>query len=325
MIPVNAIPVCSKIPKVSIIGAGNVGKTLGQRIVERNLANVCLLDILEGLPQGVALDLMEARGLELHNRTIVGTNEYQDTVNSDVVVITAGIARKPGMTREDLLKINAKIVTEAAQKSLIHSPNALYLVITNPLDVMSYLVWKTTNLSATKVVGMAGVLDSSRLQAFIAMELGVSFNDVQSMVLGGHGDLMLPLPRYCTVSGIPITELMDTATIDRLVQRTRDGGAEIVKLLKTGSAYYAPASSAFHMIESVLLSQSRLLPAAVYLQGEYGLNDVYLGVPCRLGCSGIEQIIEINLTDEEKQALHNSARSVRDNINLALKELGIRN
>jgi malate dehydrogenase len=190
---------------------------------------------------------------------------------------------------------------------------------------MSYLVWKTTNLSATKVVGMAGVLDSSRLQAFIAMELGVSFNDVQSMVLGGHGDLMLPLPRYCTVSGIPITELMDTATIDRLVQRTRDGGAEIVKLLKTGSAYYAPASSAFHMIESVLLSQSRLLPAAVYLQGEYGLNDVYLGVPCRLGCSGIEQIIEINLTDEEKQALHNSARLVRDNINLALKELGIKN
>lgn len=321
MTPFNPIPVCSKIPQVSIIGAGNVGKTLAQRIIERNLANVCLLDIVEGLPQGIALDLMEARGLELHNRNILGTNEYLDTANSDVVVITAGIARKPGMTREDLLKINAKIVTDAAQKCLVYSPNALYLVITNPLDVMTYLVWKATNLPPSKVVGMAGVLDSSRLQAFIAMELGVSFNDVQSMVLGGHGDLMLPLPRYCTVSGIPITELMDTATIDRLVQRTRDGGAEIVKLLKTGSAYYAPASSAFHMIESVLLNQSRLLPAAVYLQGEYGLNDIYLGVPCRLGCCGVEQIIEINLTDEEKQTLHNSARSVRDNINLALKEL----
>ncbi|MBL1211262.1 malate dehydrogenase [Geminocystis sp. GBBB08] len=312
------LPLCNKFPKVSIIGAGNVGKTLAQRIIERNLANACLLDIVEGLPQGIALDLMEARGLELHNRNIIGTNDYQDTANSDVVVITAGVARKPGMSREDLLKINAKIVTEAAQKCLVYSPNALYLVITNPLDVMTYLVWKTTNLPCEKVVGMAGVLDSARLQAFIAMELGVSVTDVQSMVLGGHGDLMLPLPRYCTVSGIPITELLDDITINKLVQRTRDGGAEIIKLLKTGSAYYAPASSAFYMIESVLLNQSRLLPAAVYLQGEYGLNDLYLGVPCRLGCSGVEQILQLNLTDEEKQALQISARSVRDNINLAL-------
>ncbi|BAQ62833.1 malate dehydrogenase [Geminocystis sp. NIES-3708] len=315
------LPVCSKIPKVSIIGAGNVGKTLAQRVIEHNLADVCLLDIVEGLPQGIALDLMEARGIELHNRNIIGTNEYQNTIDSDVIVITAGIARKPGMTREDLLKINAKIVTEAAQKCFIYSPDALYLVITNPLDVMTYLVWKTTDLPSHKVVGMAGVLDSSRLQTFIAMELGVSVNDVQGMVLGGHGDLMLPLPRYCTVSGIPITELMDTVTIERLVQRTRDGGAEIVKLLKTGSAYYAPASSAFQMIESVLLNQSQLLSAAVYLQGEYGLNDIYLGVPCRLGCYGVEQIIEINLTDEEKRTLYDSARSVRDNINLALEQL----
>ncbi|WP_373480789.1 malate dehydrogenase [Geminocystis sp.] len=317
-------PLCNKFPKVSIIGAGNVGKTLAQKVIESNLADACLLDIVEGLPQGIALDLTQATGLEFHHRSIVGTNDYKDTVNSDVVVITAGIARKPGMTRNDLLKINAKIVTEAAQKCLVYSPNALYLVITNPLDVMTYLVWKTTNLPANKVVGMAGVLDSTRLQAFIAMELGVSFNDVQSMVLGGHGDLMLPLPRYCTISGIPITELMDTETIERLVQRTRDGGAEIVKLLKTGSAYYAPASSAFHMIESVLLNQSRLLPAAVYLQGEYGLKDIYLGVPCRLGCGGVEQIVEINLTDEERKILHNSARSVRDNIDLALEQLGMK-
>ncbi|BAQ64840.1 malate dehydrogenase [Geminocystis sp. NIES-3709] len=312
-------------PKVSIIGAGNVGKTLAQRIVEHNLADVCLLDIVEGLPQGIALDLMEARGLELHTRKVVGTNDYQDTANSDVIVITAGIARKPGMNREDLLKINGKIVTEAAQKCVNYSPNALYLVITNPLDVMTYLVWKTTDLATSKVVGMAGVLDSARLQAFIAMELGVSFNDVQGMVLGGHGDLMLPLPRYCTVSGIPITELMDESTINRLVQRTRDGGAEIVKLLKTGSAFYAPASSAYYMIESVLLNQSRLLPAAVYLQGEYGLNDIFLGVPCRLGYCGVEQVLEINLTTKEIDALQESARSVRDNIDLALTQLTINN
>lgn len=309
-------------PKVSIIGAGNVGKTLAQRIVEHNLADVCLLDIVEGLPQGIALDLMEARGLELHTRNVIGSNNYQDTANSEVVVITAGIARKPGMSREDLLKINGKIVTEAAQKCVNFSPDALYLVITNPLDVMTYLVWKTTNLPTSKVVGMAGVLDSSRLQAFIAMELGVSFNDVQGMVLGGHGDLMLPLPRYCTVSGIPITELMDKETINRLIQRTRDGGAEIVKLLKTGSAFYAPASSAYYMIESVLLNQSRLLPAAVYLQGEYGLRDIFLGVPCRLGYCGVEEVLEINLTEEETRALHDSARSVRGNIDRALTELG---
>jgi len=311
-------PLCSKFPKVSIIGAGNVGRTVAQRVIERNLADVYLLDILEGLPQGIALDLMSARGLESHNRKIIGTNDYTDTAGSDIILITAGLPRKPGMSRDDLLKINSKIVTEVAQKCLEYSPDAIYVVITNPLDVMTYLVWKTTNLPPQKVIGMAGVLDSARLQTFIAMELGVSITDVQGMVLGGHGDLMLPLPRYCTVSGIPITQLMDEDTIDRLVQRTRDGGAEIVQLLKTGSAYYAPASSACYMIEAMLLNQSRLLPAAVYLQGEYGLNDIYLGVPCRLGCGGVEEILEINLTDEEKEALHRSARSVRDNINLAL-------
>lgn len=311
-------PLCSKFPKVSIIGAGNVGRTVAQRVIERNLADACLLDIVEGLPQGIALDLMSARGLESHNRKIIGTNNYIDTAGSDIILITAGLPRKPGMSRDDLLKINSKIVTEVAQKCVEYSPDAIYVVITNPLDVMTYLVWKTTNLPPQKVIGMAGVLDSARLQTFIAMELGVSITDVQGMVLGGHGDLMLPLPRYCTVSGIPITQLMAEDTIDRLVQRTRDGGAEIVQLLKTGSAYYAPASSACYMIEAMLLNQSRLLPAAVYLQGEYGLNDLYLGVPCRLGCGGVEEILEINLTDDEKEALHRSARSVRDNINLAL-------
>ncbi len=308
-------------PKVSIIGAGNVGRTLAQRILEHNLADVCLLDIVEGLPQGIALDLTEAKSVELHNRKITGTNSYEDTANSNIIVITAGIARKPNMTREDLLKINAQIVIEAAQKSVIHSPNAIYIVITNPLDVMTYLVWKTIKLSPEKVIGMAGVLDSARLQAAISIELGVSITDVHAMVLGGHGDLMLPLPRYCTVSGVPITELIDSDTIDRLTQRTRDGGAEIVKLLKTGSAYFAPASSACVMVESILLNQSRLLPAAVYLQGEYGLNDIFLGVPCRLGFNGIEQILQLHLTQEEKEALQVSAVSVRKNLDLVMQDL----
>jgi malate dehydrogenase len=311
-------PITCKSPKVTVIGAGNVGRTLAQRIAEHNLADVCLLDIVEGLPQGIALDLTEAAGLELHNRKISGTNDYADTAGSDIVVITAGIARKPGMSREDLLKTNANIVAEAAQKSVVHSPNAIYIVVTNPLDVMTYLVWKATGLEPNRVMGMAGVLDSARFQAFIAMELGVSITDVHAMVLGGHGDLMLPLPRYCSVSGVPLTELMDSDTIDRLAERTRNGGAEIVKLLKTGSAYYAPASSACYMIESILLNESRFLPAAVYLQGQYGLNDIYLGVPCRLGCKGVEQILDLELTDTEKEALHVSAKSVRENIDLVM-------
>ncbi|MGK7917388.1 MAG: malate dehydrogenase [Prochloraceae cyanobacterium] len=316
-----ASPISCRSPLVSIVGAGKVGSTLTQRIAEKNLADVILVDIVEGLPQGIALDLTEAQGIELHDSRIIGTSNYADTAGSDIVVITAGLARKPGMSREDLMQTNAKIVVDVAKQTIAYSPNALFLVITNPLDVMTYLVWQTTNLPHQKVMGMAGVLDSSRLQTFIAMELGVSTADVSAMVLGGHGDLMLPLPRYCTVRGVPITELMDAATIERLFERTRYGGAEIVKLLQTGGAYFAPASSACLMVEAILRDQSRLLPAAAYLKGEYGIEDIFLGVPCRLGCQGIEQILEVKLTEAEQKALKVSASSVRQNLKLALASL----
>ncbi|MDJ0508475.1 MAG: malate dehydrogenase [Crocosphaera sp.] len=307
--------------RVAIMGAGNVGRTLAQRIIEKNLANVVLLDVIEGLPQGVALDLMEAQGLEQHNCEVMGTTDYQETAGADIVVITAGRARTPGISRDDLLAINAKIVSEVAEKAFKHSPNAIFIVITNPLDVMTYLTQKVTGLPPQRVMGMAGVLDSSRLQTFLAMELGVSTANVTAMVLGGHGDLMVPLPAYCTVNGIPITQLLDSKTIDRLLERTRNGGAEVVKLLKTGGAYYAPASSACIMIETILKNQSRLLPTAAYLQGEYGLNDIYIGVPCVLACGGVKEILEVKLTSQEQEALKISAASVRNNVNLALKSL----
>lgn len=302
------------VPRVSVIGAGNVGSTLAQRIVEKNLADVVLLDVVEGRPQGIALDLMEAQGPEGHSRQIIGTNDYADTAESDVIVITAGLPRKPGMTREDLLQTNARIVADVTRQAIAHSPEALLITITNPLDVMTYLAWKVSGLPPRNIMGMAGVLDSSRFEAFIALELGVPVVDVNAMVLGGHGDLMVPLPRYSTVSGIPITELMDAATIERLVERTRNGGAEVVKLMKTGGAYYAPASSACLMVESILFNQSRILPAAAYLQGEYQLQDLFLGVPARLGRQGVQSILELRLSDAELAALHTSAQSVRSNI-----------
>ncbi len=314
-------PIICKSSQVTIIGAGKVGSTLAQRLAEKDLTDVVLFDIVEGLPQGIALDLMEAQGLELHNCKVKGTNDYADTVGSNIIIITAGIARKPGMTRDDLLKTNAKIVTHAAQKALEYSPNAILIVITNPLDVMTYLAWKTTGIDSRRVMGMAGVLDSARLQTFIAMELNLPPSDIHTMVLGGHGDLMLPLPRYCTVSGMPITELMSESTIERLIERTRQGGAEIVKLLKTGSAYFAPSSSACLMVEMILKQQPRLLTAAAYLQGEYGLNDLFLGVPCRLGCQGVENVFEVNLTQAEKATLNASAQSVQENIKIALASL----
>lgn len=307
--------------RVSVIGSGNVGATLAQRIAERDLADVILLDIVAGRPQGVALDLMEARGIEGHDRRIMGTNNYADTHGSDVVVITAGLPRRPGMSRDDLLKTNAGIVVEATKQVLEHSPNAVLVVVTNPLDVMTYLSWKVSGLPPHQVMGMAGILDSARFQTFIALELGVSSADVDAMVLGSHGDLMVPLPRYSTVNGIPITELLDADTIDRLVERTRNGGAEIVELMQTGGAYYAPASSAYVMVEAILLNQHRLLPIASYLQGEYGLQDIFIGVPARLGCSGIESILQLNLTEVEQAALYKSAEAVRQNIDQALNLL----
>jgi len=304
--------------RVAIIGSGNVGSTLAQRIAERNLANVVLLDIVDGRPQGVALDLLEARGIEGHDRQIVGTTDYAMTAGSDVVVITAGLPRRPGMSRDDLLKTNAAIVVEAAQKAIAQSPNAIFIVVTNPLDVMTYLAWKATGLPPERVMGMAGILDSARFQTFIALELGVSTADVSAMVLGSHGDLMVPLPRYSTVNGIPITELLDADTIARLVHRTRNGGAEIVELMQTGGAYYAPASSTCVMVETILLNKSRLLPIASYLRGEYQLNDIFIGVPTRLGCGGAESVLELQLSDSELQALHRSAAVVRQGIDRAM-------
>lgn len=300
--------------RVSIIGAGKVGSTLAQRIAEKNLADVVLLDIVEGWPQGVALDLMQARGVERHDRQIVGTNHYTDTANSNIIVIAAGIPRKPGINREDLIKINARIVTEAAKSAIAHSPEAILIVVTNPLDIMTYLAWEATGLPKHRVMGMAGILDSARFQTFIAMELGVSIAEVNATVLGSHGDLMVPLPRYSTVNGIPIAQLMDAGAIDRIVQRTRHGGAEIVGLMKTGSAYFAPASSTCLMVESILLNQSRLLPCSVYLDGEYGVQNIFLGVPCRLGYQGVEQVVELELSDTEKAALIESGKVVSQNI-----------
>ncbi|QKD82672.1 malate dehydrogenase [Thermoleptolyngbya sichuanensis A183] len=304
--------------RVAIIGSGNVGSTLAQRIAERNLANVVLLDIVDGRPQGVALDLLEARGIEGHDRQIVGTTDYAMTAGSDVVVITAGLPRRPGMSRDDLLKTNAAIVMEAAQKAIAHSPNAIFIVVTNPLDVMTYLAWKATGLPPERVMGMAGILDSARFQTFIALELGVSTADVSAMVMGSHGDLMVPLPRYSTVNGIPITELLDADTIARLVHRTRNGGAEIVELMQTGGAYYAPASSTCVMVETILLNKSRLLPIASYLRGEYRLSDIFIGVPTRLGCGGAESVLELQLSDSELKELHSSAAVVRQGIDRAM-------
>lgn len=314
----SGVPITCQSTRVAIIGAGKVGSTLAQRLVEKNLADVVLLDVVPGLPQGIALDLMEARGIERHNRHIAGTTDYADTAGSVIVVITAGRPRLPGMSREDLTATNARIVMEAARRAIAHSPDAILIVVTNPLDVMTYLAWQASGLPPRRVIGMAGVLDSARFQTFIAMVLGASTTDISAMVLGGHGDRMVPLPRYSTVSGIPITDLLPQETVTQLIERTRHGGAEIVELMQTGSAYFAPASSVALMVEAILLNQSRLLPASAYLQGEYGLQDVFIGVPCRLGCRGVEDLMELNLTKAESAALRASAQSVRENIEQAL-------
>jgi len=299
-------------PKLAVIGAGMVGSTTAQRLAEKELGDIVLTDIVEGMPQGKALDLMEAAPVEGYNARITGTNDIADIAGADLVVVTAGLPRKPGMSRDDLLRKNAEIVRGLADSIKRHTPGAFVIVVTNPLDVMTHLVYERTGFDSRKVMGMAGVLDSARLRAFIAMELGVSVNNVGAMVLGGHGDSMVPLPRYSTVSGVPITELMPPERIEALVDRTRKGGAEIVGLLKQGSAYYAPSASAACMAASIIRDEKRLLPAAVRLSGQYGLNDVFAGVPVKLGSQGVEEIIELELTDTEMSALHESAEKVRN-------------
>jgi malate dehydrogenase len=298
--------------KVTVVGAGNVGATLAQRIADRELADVVLIDIVEGMPQGKGLDMMEATPVEGSDARVIGTNDYKDTAGSDVVVITAGIARKPGMSRDDLLQTNYKIVKECTERTAGHSPNAILIVVSNPLDAMCQVALKVSGFPRHRVFGMAGILDSARMRAFIAMELGVSVENTHAFVLGGHGDTMVPLPRYSTVAGIPITELLPKDRIDAIVKRTRGGGAEIVSLLKTGSAYYAPSSSAAEMVDAVLKDKHKVLPCACYLEGEFGIDGLYVGVPAQLGAKGVEKVWEIQLTAEEKAALDKSAAAVKE-------------
>lgn len=301
--------------KVTVIGAGNVGATCAQRLVDKELANeVVLVDVIEGVPQGKGLDMFEATPVEKTDVKVVGTNGYDETANSDIIILTAGIARKPGMSRDDLMNTNSGIVKSCTEQAVAKSPRSIIIVVSNPLDVMTYVAWKVSGFEKHRVIGMAGVLDAARFRSFIAMELNVSVEDVNAFVLGGHGDSMVPLPRYSTVAGIPITELMSKETVDKLVTRTRNGGIEIVNFLKTGSAYYAPSSSAVLMAESIIKNKRRILPCAVYLQGEYGITDNFVGVPVKLGKKGIEEIIQIKLTADEQAALNKSAEEVKSQI-----------
>jgi malate dehydrogenase len=298
--------------KITVIGAGNVGATSAQRIVDKELANeVVLVDVIEGMPQGKALDISESSPIEGTDTKIIGTNSYEATAHSDIILITAGIARKPGMSRDDLQNTNATIVKVCTEQAVKQSPNAIIIVVSNPLDVMTYVALKASGFERHRVIGMAGILDSSRFRTFISMELGVSVEDVSAFVLGGHGDSMVPLPRYSTVAGIPLPDLLDQGTIDRLVKRTRDGGIEIVNFLKTGSAYYAPSASAVQMIEAIVKDKKRILPCSIQLQGEYGIKDTVVGVPIKLGKKGMEEIIKIKLTPDEQAALNKSAADVK--------------
>src|SRR5437867_2884430 len=297
--------------KVSIVGAGNVGATAGQRIVDKELADVVLIDIIEGVPQGKALDLAESAPIEGYDCRLTGTNNYKDTANSDIVVITAGVPRKPGMSRDDLLKTNYEIVKGVTEQVVKNSPNSIIIVVSNPLDAMVQTAFRVSKFPRQRVGGMAGVLESARFGTFIGLDLSVSVDNIHAFVLGGHGDTMVPLPRYSTVAGILITELLPKETIDRIVQRTRDGGAEIVGYLKT-SAWYAPGSAIVEMVDAILKDRKKILPCAVYLEGEYGINGLYVGVPAKLGERGIEQVIEISLTLEERAALQKSAAAVKE-------------
>ncbi|MBW1668369.1 MAG: malate dehydrogenase [Deltaproteobacteria bacterium] len=308
--------------KVTVVGAGHVGATVAMRVAEKELADVVLVDILEGVPAGKALDLMEAAPIEMHDSKITGaTNDYSEAKDSDIVIITAGVPRKPGMSRDDLLSTNMGIVGTVTKEAATVAPNAILIVVSNPLDAMCHVALDVSGFPKNRVMGMAGILDSARFRTFIAMELGVSVENTHAFVLGGHGDTMVPLPRYSTVAGIPITELMPPEKIEALVQRTRNGGAEIVGLLKTGSAYYAPASAAVEMAEAILKDKKKILPCAAYLEGEYGIKNLFVGVPVKLGAGGVEEIIEITLTDDEKKALQASANAVQNLVD-AMKRLG---
>jgi malate dehydrogenase len=298
--------------KVSIVGAGNVGATAAHWIASKELADVVLIDVVEGIPQGKALDLLEAMPIEKRDVSVIGANDYAATANSDIVVITAGIPRKPGMSRDDLLHTNFKIMSDVVAKVVAQSPESILIIVSNPLDAMAQAAFRQAGFNRERVIGMAGVLDSARFRTFIAEELNVSVENVTAFVLGGHGDTMVPLSRYSTVAGIPITELIEPARLESLIQRTRDGGAEIVKHLKTGSAYYAPSAAATEMVEAILKDKKKILPCAAYLQGEYGIDGYYIGVPCKLGAAGLEKIIEIKLTAEEDAALKKSAEAVKE-------------
>lgn len=306
--------------KVTVVGGGNVGATCALRIAEKELADVVLVDIMEGVPQGKALDLMQSGPVQGYDCTLTGANDYEPTANSDVAVITAGFPRKPGMSRDDLLMANYEVVKGASEQIAKYSPNAIVIVVTNPLDAMCWTAWKATGFSKNRVIGMAGILDTARFRTFISMELGVSMENVVAMVLGGHGDTMVPMLRYSSVSGIPLTDLIPAARLEEIVNRTRNGGAEIVKLLKTGSAYYAPAAGAVEMVESILKDKKKVVPCAALLEGEYGYNGLFVGVPVKLGANGIEHIYELNLNDEEKAMLKVSADAVDELIKVLVSK-----
>ncbi|HYL54202.1 MAG TPA: malate dehydrogenase [Gemmatimonadales bacterium] len=299
--------------KITVVGAGNVGATAAQRLAEKALARtVVLVDVIEGVPQGKALDQWESAPIEAFDTRVVGANDYKAAAGSEIVVVTAGIARKPGMSRDDLVRTNAEIVKQVSQQIRQHCPNAVVLVVSNPLDVMCWVTKQITGFPRERVIGMAGVLDTARYRAFLAEALDVSVEDIQAMVLGGHGDTMVPLISYTTVSGIPVTQLLDTPTLDKIVERTRNGGAEIVAFLKTGSAYYAPSAAVTQMAEAIVHDKKRILPCAAWVQGEYGVSGVYLGVPCKLGRGGLEKIVEVKLSADEQAALKKSAEAVKE-------------
>jgi malate dehydrogenase len=302
--------------KVTVVGAGNVGANCALRIAGKELADVVLVDVIEGVPQGKGLDILQSGPVEGYDVNIVGSNDYGPTANSDIVVITAGFPRKPGMSRDDLLVANYEVVKSATEQAVKHSPNSILILVTNPLDAMCWTAYQIAKFSKNRVIGMAGILDTARFRTFIAQELDVSVQNVTAMVLGGHGDTMVPMARLASVSGIPLSELMDQATIDRLVQRARDGGAEIVKYLKTGSAYYAPSAAATEMVESILKDKKKVLPCAAYLEGEYGIRDLFVGVPVKLGSRGIEKIYQIKLDQSEQAALQKSAAAVKELIDV---------